>query len=138
MSLQTTASVVLAGSAALVLGAISLPRTSVAGTTSNACFWSRDIRGNRAPDAGTVYLRVARNQIYELKLAAPCPDLTPSSTVTLRTRGSSRVCEGPGQNVEVVPSGRASTASSPSKCSVTSVRRLPFAEASALPAGAKP
>jgi hypothetical protein len=133
MSLQARTGVVLAGSAALMF-AVSLPQVSAAGTT-NGCFWSRDVRDSKAPDTSTVYVRVARNEIYELKLAAPCADLAGSAGVSLHTRGSSRVCEGPGANVSVRPTR---TPVSHAMCQVSSVRKLNYAETKALPAGAKP
>jgi hypothetical protein len=57
----------------------------------------------------------------------------------VHTRGSSRICEGRGMNVEIVPSRTPSTPSGSSrKCSVNNVRRLTPDEAAALPANARP
>jgi hypothetical protein len=122
-----------------VLEPTSVRSQNKAPARRNSCFWPRDVRNSRAPDTRTVYLRVNSNDIYELKLFSPCQDVTwGSSTVALRTRGSSQVCEGSGLNVEVVPTRTLSTSSSRRRCQVTSVRKLTPDESAALPRNARP
>ena len=138
LSLQRVTILVGLGATALALATIAPPARSASAATSNACFWSRDVLSTRAPNNTTVYLRVSGKGTWELKLFSPCPDVSWSNRVALRTRGSDRVCEGRGLNVEVIPNRTPTSPGSRSRCKVTSVRQLTSAESQALPASSRP
>jgi hypothetical protein len=122
--------------AVLALGIVSAARAQGA-ASGRSCFYSRDIRNIRSSDATTVNVRVTRNDVYQLKLFARCPDISWSHGIQLRTRGGSQICEGSGLNVEVLPS-RSMSSSVRSKCHVSNIRRLSPDEVSALSASARP
>ena len=138
LSLRRVTILVGLGATALALATVSPPARSASAAASNACFWSRDVLSTRSPNNTTVYLRVSGKGTWELKLFSPCPDVSWSNRVALRTRGGDRICEGRGLNVEVVANRTPTNPGPRSRCKVTSVRQLTTAEAQALPARARP
>jgi hypothetical protein len=130
------------GMAAVAALVIDLSPSAQAAASGRSCFWSRDVRNVKSSDfERTVNVRVTRNEVFQLKLFSSCRDISWSSRIELRTRGSGHICEGSGLNVEVVPDrrlGRTSRSASQRRCQVTSVRRLTPEEVAALPPSARP
>jgi hypothetical protein len=118
----------------LTLGAAGL---AAAGTpaTSRSCFWSNSIRNFASIDNRTVYLRANGQDVYELKLFAPCLGVSWGRNVSLRTRGSSSICEGAGHRLEIVTR---SPSRGNQRCVVTTVRKLTEGEIADLPSRARP
>jgi hypothetical protein len=116
----------------LALSAAGPP--TLAAAPARSCFWIRGIENFTAPDDQTVYVRVAGRNIYELKLFAPCPDVTWSHRLALRSRSSSFVCEGSATTLEIYTRSVAGR----QRCPVASVRKLTPAEVAALPKRALP
>ncbi|HEY5105988.1 MAG TPA: DUF6491 family protein [Caulobacteraceae bacterium] len=130
ISLLAVASLVSgAASPAAAQGSAAAPRRD------NACFYARNVESFAAADDTTVNLRVSSRQIYQLKLFGPCVDLDFSQRIGLRSRGiSSFVCEGQANDLELF----ARSPAGPTRCPVTSVRRLSADEVAALPKRARP
>jgi hypothetical protein len=102
---------------------------------ANACFWARNADSFAPVDDTTVNLRTGVRQVYQLKLFAPCTDLDFSESIALRSRGASDfVCEGRANDLELFTR----SAAGPSRCLVTSVRKLSGDEIAALPKRQRP
>lgn len=58
-----------------------------------ACFFSRNFEQWRAPDPGTIIIRVGISQFYRLDLSTPCPTLQfPEAYLVSVFRGSDSIC----------------------------------------------
>jgi hypothetical protein len=122
---------------ALLVVAAGLPAAALAAPDApeKACFWTRNVRDFRSIDNRIVYIRVNASDIWELKLFATCLNSTWSRGVTLRSRGSSSVCEGTSHWLEII----STRSGSPNRrCTVSAVRKLTSDEVAALPSGARP
>ncbi len=125
----------MAGLASGVPGAATAEGGATAPHRANACFYARNVDNFAAENDTTVNLRVGPRQVYQLKLFAPCVDLDFSQRIALRSRGvSSFVCEGHANDLELFTR----SAAGPTRCPVTSVRRLSVDEIAALPKHARP
>jgi hypothetical protein len=123
----------------LALLAISACVAAVAGSpaaqpTRQACFLARNVDTFAPVDDTTVNVRAGVGQVYQLKLFSPCIDLDFSQRIALRTRGSSWVCEGQANSVDLITPSVAIR----QRCSVTSVRKLTPAEIAGLPRAQRP
>lgn len=119
----------LAGFAALV--AVT---AEAAPTPPKSCFWIRSVDSFRSVENRTVYVRANMHDVYELKLFAPCLDVDWTHNIGLRSRGSSSVCEGTGNAVEIVVRSTAHH----QRCQVSNIRKLTSDEVAALPPAARP
>jgi Family of unknown function (DUF6491) len=120
-----------------LLAGAGLPAAAVAAADAPAksCFWTRDVRNFQSIDNRIVYIRVGSRDIWELQLRASCLNATWSRGVTLRSRGSSSVCEGTSHWLEIV----STRSGGPNRrCTVSAVRKLTTDEVTALPGGARP
>jgi hypothetical protein len=100
----------------------------------NACFNARMIEGFNAPDESTVYIRVNVNEIYRLKLFAPCPNVNWDQSIALQNRsGSSWICNPLDAELLVRDPGLGLQ-----RCPVTEMRKLTPEEAAALPKKDRP
>ena len=101
----------------------------------SSCFSTRNIRGFRSVDNRTVFVRAGANDIFALELFAPCQGVNWAHNVALRARGSSRICEGRANwvNLYVRQAGGRQ-----GRCSVSNVRRLTPGDVAAMPRGARP
>ena len=101
-----------------------------------ACFFSNQLSNWTDARNGVVYLRVGVNDVYELKLLGPCPDLAWAETIGIETRGgSSSICSGLDVNIIVT---RQTTHTSPLRCMGSELRRLSPQEARSLPPKLRP
>ncbi len=123
------------GIALLMLAATLAASTAAVAAPGRSCFWARSVDSFRSPDSETVYLRAHVRDVYELKLFAPCLDVDWAHHIVLRSRGSSFVCEGTVNNVEIIVH---SVGGHRQHCQVSSVRKLTPDEVSALPKSSRP
>lgn len=105
-------------------------------STGRSCFWPRNIRGFRSIDNRTVFVRASGRDIWALELFSPCQGVDWAHRVSLQARGSSQICEGRANWVNLYV--RQAGGGRPRRCSVSSVRRLSPDEAANLPARARP
>jgi hypothetical protein len=100
----------------------------------NACFNVRMIDNFNAPDESTVYIRVNVNEIYRLKLFAPCPNVNWDQRIALQNRsGSSWICSPLDAELLVGDPGVG-----PQRCPISEMHKLTPAEAAALPKKSRP
>ena len=100
----------------------------------NACFNVRMIDNFNAPDESTVYIRVNVNEIYRLKLFAPCPNVNWDQSIALQNRsGSSWICDPLDAELLVRDPGLGRQ-----RCPVSEMRKLTPAEVAALPKKDRP
>lgn len=65
-----------------------------ASAPQKSCFYMRDMRGWKAPDAKTIYVRVGMSDFYRLDLSASCSMLMqPGVHLVTKTRGNDSVCD---------------------------------------------
>jgi hypothetical protein len=124
---------------ALLAGAASLSPTiaTAQGAQAKSCFWTRNVDRLRSINGRTAYVRVRSRDVYELKLFAPCLNVSWSHGATLRSRGSSQVCEGGTSWLEIYARATGSRGGT-QRCRVSEVRKLTADEVAALPSGARP
>jgi hypothetical protein len=127
----------LALTAALALAARAGAQTSPPARSSrpqNACFNARMIEGFNAPDESTVYIRVSVDEIWRLKLFAPCPNVNWDQRIALQDRsGSAFICNALDAELLVHDPGMGLQ-----RCPITEMRKLTPAEAAALPKKNRP
>jgi hypothetical protein len=100
----------------------------------NACFNVRMVDGFNAPDESTVYIRADVNEIWRLKLFAPCPNVNWDQRIALQNRsGGSFVCNALDAELLVHDPGMGLQ-----RCPVSELHRLTPAEAAALPRKDRP
>jgi len=102
--------------------------------TGQACFLARNIDNFAPVDETTVNIRAGLKQYFQLKLFAPCQDIDFAQRVELRTRGSSWICAGQANDLELSTHATALR----QRCLVTTVRELDAGEVAALPKNQKP
>jgi hypothetical protein len=108
----------------------------LADTPVKSCFPIREFDGWRAPDAKTIYIRVAQTRYYRLDLGYSCPLLTDSGAhLITKTNGSDLVCSSADWDLAV---SRDSQGSLPTHCIVKTMTPLSQAEADAIPKKFKP
>ena len=128
--------------------AVALAATGCAGYTSESgtsaaagpapgrgeqCFFSQDVHGFQAVDDSTVNLRIGVSDVYQLSLLAPCRDVAFAQGVALESKGgTSNICSP--LDAELVVPGPAG----PTRCPVSSYRKLTAAEVQALPPNLRP
>jgi hypothetical protein len=100
-----------------------------------SCFRTRNIRSFRSVDNRTVFVRAGANDIFALELFSPCLGVNWTHNVALRTRGSSQVCEGRANWVNLYVR---QTGGRQARCSVSNVRRLTPGDVAGMPRGARP
>jgi hypothetical protein len=104
----------------------------------NACFNVRMIDNFNAPDESTVYIRVNVNEVYRLKLFAPCPNVNWDQSIALQNRsGSSWICSPLDAELLVRDPGFG-PGIGPQRCPVSELRKLTPAEVAALPKKDRP
>jgi hypothetical protein len=109
---------------------------SLADTQVKSCFPIREFDGWRAPDAKTIYIRVAQTRYYRLDLSFSCPLLTDGGAhLITKTNGSDLVCSSADWDLAV---SRDSLGSLPTHCIVKTMTPLSQAEADAIPKKFKP
>lgn len=137
MKTLATASIALAATLALTVGASTGPTASAAPTPSapRSCFWVRDVNNFAAADDENVYIRVGVKEVYQLTLFSHCFNVDWVHHLGLFSHVSSNICEGTNPDLYVVTHdigiGR-------QRCPVTSIRKLTPAEVAALPKLARP
>lgn len=100
----------------------------------HACFNVRMINGFNAPDESTVYIRVSVNEIWRLKLFAPCPNVNWDQRIALQNRsGSSFICDA--MDAELLVHDPAMGLQ---RCPISELHKLTPAEAAALPKKSRP
>lgn len=104
--------------------------------TARACFYPNQVRNFRSERGDKLYVRSARNEVFELSAVGFCPDLPSAIALTLNPRfgGSTRLC--PSDQATVVIGQPSPTSSAP--CHVRVERRLTEDEIAALPERARP
>ena len=109
---------------------------SLADGAARSCFPIREFDGWRAPDAKTIYIRVAQTRYYRLDLGYSCPLLTDKGAhLITKTNGSDLVCSSVDWDLAV---SRDSQGSLPTHCIVKTMTPLSQAEADAIPKQFKP
>src|SRR5580704_1012163 len=59
----------------------------------NACFFSNEFQGWKAPDARTIFIRVGLHRYFRLDLSGECQSLLlPDSHLITHVRGSDSIC----------------------------------------------
>ena len=99
------------------------------------CFHADLATNFRTSDQQTIYVRAARNDVFELKASGFCRDLQAAHSLAIRSSigGGSRICTGDWANVSVAAAGAGA-----SQCRVLVTRKLTEAEVEALPARDRP
>jgi len=106
--------------------------TATASTEGRECFFTRNVNGFSAPDDETLYLRVGVNDVYQMQMFSPCPDMDWAQKLAVVSRSGSSVCRGTDATIVAPgPFGQ-------QRCMVRSVRKLTDVEAAALPPGDRP
>jgi hypothetical protein len=106
--------------------------TAAAPTEGRECFFTRNVNGFSAPDDETLYLRVGVNDVYQMQMFSPCPDMDWAQGLAVVSRSGSTVCRGTDATIVAPgPFGQ-------QRCMVRSVRKLTDVEAAALPPGDRP
>lgn len=119
--------------AVLVLGGCAAqPSRELAAQDNRKCFYADNVNGFTAVDDDTVNLRVGANDVYQLELLGPCPDVDWSLKIGIQSRGSSWICSGLDATL-ITPS-----AIGPQRCPVRTITALTPAQIAALPAGQRP
>ncbi len=101
----------------------------------DACFFSSQFQGWRAPNDKTIIIRVGINRFYRLDLAASCHTLTaPNAHLINRIRGSDVICRPLDWElmVDTSPGGFAQA------CIVREMTQMNRDEVAALPAKYRP
>jgi hypothetical protein len=101
---------------------------------SQDCFYHRDTDSFSAVDDQTVNLRVGVNRYYQLKLFSPCTDLDFAQGIGMRSRGSSWICAGTNNDVEIFTRSAAGR----QRCMVSEVSRITPDELAAMPKKDRP
>jgi len=96
------------------------------------CFFTRNVNGFSAPDDETLYLRVGVNDVYQMQMFSPCPDMDWAQGLAVVSRSGSTVCRG--MDATIVAPGPFGQ----QRCMVRSVKKLTELEAAALPPGSRP
>ena len=113
--------------AAAVVGGAGVPTVTV-GAEGRQCFFAKNVNNFEAVNNETVNIRVGVNDIYQVKLLVPCPDVRFNQALGIRaTSGSDQICTG--LDVELISPGPTGA----QRCPATSVRKLSAAEVAALP-----
>jgi hypothetical protein len=100
----------------------------------DACFDVHMVNGFNAPDESTVYIRVGVNEIWRLKLFAPCPNVNWDQRIALQNRsGGSFVCNALDAELLVHDPGMGMQ-----RCPITELQKLTPAEVAALPKKSRP
>lgn len=103
------------------------PMTGPGTAAPRQCFFVSQVNGFEAEDERTVYVTVGVNDVYELAMAGPCPNVDWSQRIGIAPRGGgSSVCAGYDADL-LVPQ----FSGEPYRCQVRAVRRLSEAEAEA-------
>lgn len=101
-----------------------------------SCFLITELRGWKAPDNKTIFIRVGLNQIYRLDLTASCPLLTmPESHLITKTRGPDIVCSAVDWELSV---SEPPPAAMPEACIVKKMTPLTPDQAAAIPPRYRP
>jgi hypothetical protein len=140
LPLYTCASFALAASLGLATTAAAQgapgPKPKPA-AAENQCFPISEFENWRAPDAKTMYLRVAVNEYYRIDMSGECPELTyPDAHLITVWRGSSEVCGPLDWDLKVADGVGPGSFAVP--CIVKGQTRLSPAEVAAIPKKFKP
>jgi hypothetical protein len=107
--------------------------TAAANRAGRQCVFIRDVQNFEAVDDQTINIRAGVNDIYQLKLFAPCHEARFAQGVAVRgTGGTDQICNP--LDAELVfrsPTG-------PERCMLNDIRRLTPAEVAALDPKFKP
>ncbi|MGH6890291.1 MAG: DUF6491 family protein [Rhizomicrobium sp.] len=126
--------VVLATLAALAAGGSSAGAQQV--PPGRVCFPITEMRGWKAADPRTIYIRVDPDRIFRLDLAAACPLLrTPAAHLITNVRGSDLICSAVDWDLAV---SEPPPAAMPEHCIVKQMTLLMPDQAAALPAKDRP
>ena len=102
----------------------------------NACFFSNEFQGWKAPDARTIFIRVGVHRYYRLDLSGTCQSLLlPDSHLITKVRGSNQICSAVDWDLSVAQSPPGSF---PEACIVKQMTLLTPQEAAAIPPKFKP
>ena len=115
--------------------AATSPAATAPQASGQRCFWVRNVNSFRSIDNRTVYLRTSSRDVFELTLFAPCLGVDWAHNISLRSRGSSNVCEGRMTGLEI---NARTTAAGRQRCTISSIRWLSPDEVAALPSRARP
>lgn len=98
-----------------------------------ACFSARNVANFAAVDDRTLNIRVGVRDVYQLDLAAICPDIESQNEIAIKSRGSSFICS-PFDATVIArgPFGRSQ------RCEVRGIRKLTLDEIAALPSRDRP
>ena len=120
----------------VVLGTILIVMPAMA---QPACFRMRDFQTWRAPDARTVFIKVAINHFYRLDLSADCPALNwPGVHLVTKTRGSDQVCDALDWDLSASTRSFGMPGGTDMHCIVKKMTPLSNAEVAAIPPKFKP
>ncbi|HEY0599926.1 DUF6491 family protein [Brevundimonas sp.] len=136
LSVAVTALAVLTASCAPVDGAVA-PGDSAAAGPERRCFSPEQVRNFRQGGPGQLYVRVIRNDVYELNSSGGCTDLDFAQRVAITADGAGlaggRICTGDWARI-TVPGSSASLTT----CRARVDRVLTADEVAALPSAHRP
>jgi Family of unknown function (DUF6491) len=120
---------------ALLVGMAEAP-AQTAPQPQQSCFLITEMRGWKALDNKTIFIRVGLNQIYRLDLSAACPMLTmPDAHLITKTRGPDTVCSAIDWDLSV---SEPPPAAMPEPCIVKQMTQLTPEQAAAIPPKYRP
>lgn len=123
------AAAMAAGVAATAFAATEKPATGA--PEHSACFSSMQWKGWKAKDEHTMYIRVGLRDVYEVGFKQGCRQAQyPDAHLVTVFRGSNYVCRPIDLDIAVSDSGPGAISV---PCIATSLRKLPAAEAAAIP-----
>ena len=108
------------------------PPKGVAAAEGRKCFWASRVNNFEAVDETHVNIRVGVNDVYQMTMFGPCPDIDWAQRIALRSHGGSVICTALDAEV-ITPSTLG-----PRRCAIRDIRFLTPAEVSALPPKARP
>ncbi|HWA90985.1 MAG TPA: hypothetical protein VG889_13180 [Rhizomicrobium sp.] len=118
---------------AILVASLLMTAPALAG---GSCFSIREFHGWRAPDAKTIYIRVAQTRYFRLDLGASCSQLTfPGAHLITETRGPDLMCSGIDWDLAV---STGTPGSIPMHCIVKQQTELTPDEVAAIPKQFKP
>lgn len=116
---------------------VSMPRDGEAPRAAHRCFSGEQVRNFRQGRPGQVYLRVTRNDVYELNASGGCTDLGSAQRIAVTADGAAmaggRICTGDWARITLPGSTSPITS-----CRARVDRVLTADEVAALPSAYRP
>ncbi|MGA9795181.1 MAG: DUF6491 family protein [Rhizomicrobium sp.] len=122
-----------------ILGVTALAAMPASAQPANTCFSMREFQTWKAPDAHTIYVKVAVNHFYRLDLASDCAELQmPGVHLVTKSRGSDQVCDALDWDISASTRQFGQPGGAEMKCIVKTMTPMSAAEVAAIPPKFRP